>query len=157
MFMARIPMTKSGFDKLVEELDRMRRIELPAIIEKVAEARSHGDLKENAEYHAARERQGQIQDKIHYLENRIADAQIIEAEGNSDEIRFGSKVICCETDDEDEKEEYVLVGADEANPSQGMISVSSPLGQALLGKKADDIVEVAAPAGKYKLKIVSFE
>jgi transcription elongation factor GreA len=150
-------MTKSGFDKLVEELDRFRRVELPAIIEKVAEARSHGDLKENAEYHAARERQGQIQDKIRYLESRIADAQIIETEVNSDEIRFGSKVICCEIDDEDEKEEYVLVGADEANPSQGMVSVTSPLGQAFLGKKAGDIVEVAAPAGKYKLKIVSFE
>ncbi|MDR0304743.1 MAG: transcription elongation factor GreA [Chitinispirillales bacterium] len=155
--MARVPMTKSGFDKLVEELDRFRRVELPAIIEKVAEARSHGDLKENAEYHAARERQGQIQDKIRYLESRIADAQIIETEVNSDEIRFGSKVICCEIDDEDEKEEYVLVGADEANPSQGMVSVTSPLGQAFLGKKAGDIVEVAAPAGKYKLKIVSFE
>ncbi len=155
--MARVPMTKNGFNQLVEELDRLRKIELPAIIERVAEARSHGDLKENAEYHAARERQGQIQDKIHYLESRISDAQIIETEGNSDEIRFGSKVICCEADDKDEKEEYVLVGADEANPSKGMVSVTSPLGQALLGKKNGDTVEVAAPAGKYKLKIVSFE
>lgn len=155
--MARTPMTKTGFDKLLGELDNLKKIELPAIIERVAEARSHGDLKENAEYHAAREKQGQIQDKIHYLETQITNAQIIETEGNSDEIRFGSKVVCCEIDDEDEKEEYVIVGADEANPSNGMISVTSPMGQAFLGKKAGDIVEIIAPAGKYKLKIISFE
>jgi len=155
--MARTPMTKNGYDKLLKDLDQLKKVELPAIIERVAEARSHGDLKENAEYHAAREKQGQIQDKIRYLENQISSAQIIEAEGSSDEIRFGSKVVCCEIDDEDEKEEYVIVGADEANPSNGMISASSPLGQAVLGKKAGDIVEVIAPAGKYKIKIVSFE
>ena len=155
--MAKVPMTKNGFDKLVKELEKLNRIDLPAIIEKVAEARSHGDLKENAEYHAARERQGQIQDKIHYLEEQISNAQVIEVEGNSDEIRFGSKVVCCEIDDDDETEEYTLVGADEANPSDGLVSVSSPLGKALLGKKTGDIVEVAAPAGKYKMKIVSFE
>jgi transcription elongation factor GreA len=150
-------MTKNGYDKLLNELEQLKKIELPAIIERVAEARSHGDLKENAEYHAAREKQGQIQDKIRYLEKQITSAQIIEIDGNSDEIRFGSKVVCCEIDDEDEKEEYVIVGADEANPSEGMISASSPLGQSFLGKKAGDIVEVIAPAGKYKLKIVSFE
>jgi len=150
-------MTKNGFENLVKELEKFSKIELPAIIERVAEARSHGDLKENAEYHSARERQGQIQDKIRYLQEQINNAQIIEVEGSSDEIRFGSKVICCEIDDEDEKEEYTLVGADEANPSDGLISVVSPLGQSFLGKKAGDIVEVAAPAGKYKLKIVSFE
>jgi transcription elongation factor GreA len=155
--MARVPMTKNGFDALVKELEKLNKVELPSIIEKVAEARSHGDLKENAEYHAARERQGQIQDKIRYLQEQITNAQIIEIEGESDEIRFGTKVVCCEIDDEDEKEEYTLVGADEANPSNGLISVSSPLGKSLLGKKADDIVEVDAPAGKYKLKIVSFE
>ena len=155
--MARTPMTKNGYDKLLNELDKLKKFELPAIIERVAEARSHGDLKENAEYHAAREKQGQIQDKMKYLENQIANAQIIEVEGNSDEIRFGSKVVCCEIDDEDEKEEYVIVGADEANPSNGMISATSPLGQSFLGKKAGDIVEVLAPAGKYKIKIVSFE
>ena len=155
--MTRVPMTKNGFENLVKELEKFSKIELPAIIERVAEARSHGDLKENAEYHSARERQGQIQDKIRYLQEQINNAQIIEVEGSSDEIRFGSKVICCEIDDEDEKEEYTLVGADEANPSDGLISVVSPLGQSFLGKKAGDIVEVAAPAGKYKLKIVSFE
>ncbi|MCL1947003.1 MAG: transcription elongation factor GreA [Chitinivibrionia bacterium] len=155
--MARVPMTKNGFDALVKELEKLNKVELPSIIEKVAEARSHGDLKENAEYHAARERQGQIQDKIRYLQEQITNAQVIEIEGESDEIRFGTKVVCCEIDDEDEKEEYTLVGADEANPSNGLISVSSPLGKSLLGKKDGDIVEVDAPAGKYKLKIVSFE
>ena len=155
--MARVPMTKNGFDNLVKELDKLTKTDLPAIIEKVAEARSHGDLKENAEYHSARERQGQIQDKIRYLQGQISKAQIIETEGSSDEIRFNSKVVCCELDDEDEKEEYTLVGADEANPSNGLISVVSPLGQALLGKKGGDIIEVLAPAGKYKMKILSFE
>ncbi|MCL2844515.1 MAG: transcription elongation factor GreA [Chitinivibrionia bacterium] len=155
--MTRVPMTKNGFDNLVKELEKYTKIELPAIIEKVAEARSHGDLKENAEYHSARERQGQIQDKIRYLQDQISKAKIIEVEGSSNEIRFGSKVVCCEIDDEDEKDEYTLVGADEANPSNGLISVVSPLGQSLLGKKGGDIVEVVAPAGKYKIKIVSFE
>jgi len=155
--MAKVPMTKNGFENLVKELEKLNKIELPAIIEKVAEARSHGDLKENAEYHAARERQGQIQDKIRYLQDQITNAQIIEMEGSSDEIRFGSKVVCCELDDEGEKEEYMLVGADEANPSDGLISVVSPLGQALLGKKAGDVIEVVAPAGKYELKVISFE
>jgi transcription elongation factor GreA len=155
--MTRVPMTKNGFDNLVKELEKLSKNDLPAIIERVAEARSHGDLKENAEYHSARERQGQIQDKIRYLQEQINKAQIIEVEGSSNEIRFGSKVVCCEIDDEDEKEEYTLVGADEANPSDGLISVVSPLGKSFLGKKAGDIVEVAAPAGKYKLKIVSFE
>ena len=155
--MARVPMTKNGFDSLVKELEKLNKVDLPSIIEKVAEARSHGDLKENAEYHAARERQGQIQDKIRYLQEQITNAQIIEVEGGGNEIRFGTKVVCCEIDDEDETEEYTLVGADEANPSNGLVSVSSPLGKTLLGKKAGDVVEVAAPAGKYKLKIVSFE
>jgi transcription elongation factor GreA len=155
--MASVPMTKGGFDKLITELDRLKRVDLPSIIARVAEARSHGDLKENAEYHAARERQGQIQDKIRYLEGQISNAQIIETEGSSSEIRFGSKVVCCEIDDEDDTEKYMLVGENETNPSEGLISVSSPLGQAMLGKKANDIIEIDAPAGKYKLKIISFE
>lgn len=155
--MAKIPMTKAGFEKLLRELDEHEKVLLPDIIEKVAEARSNGDLKENAEYHAARERQGQIQDKIKYLNGQITNAQIIENVGPSDTIRFGSKVCCADPDDTDDQDEYTLVGADEADPTAGFISVSSPLGQSLLGKKAGDISTVQAPAGCYEVKIISFE
>ena len=98
--MAKVPMTKAGFEKILKEHEYLNKVELPAIIEKVAEARANGDLKENAEYHAAREKQGQIQDKIKYLEEQIANAQVIENSGNSDTIVFGSQVTIVDPDDE---------------------------------------------------------
>lgn len=158
--MAKVPMTQAGFDKLMAELENLTKVQLPEIIEKVAEARSHGDLKENSEYHSARERQGHIQDKMKYLEDRLGSAQIIEITGETDTIMFGSKVTTVDPDDEDdidEHEVFTLVGQDEADPTEGMISVTSPMGQALLGKKAGDIAVVTAPAGTYKLKIIAFE
>ncbi len=158
--MAKVPMTQVGFDKLMAELEDLTKVQLPEIIAKVAEARSHGDLKENSEYHAARERQGHIQDKIKYVEDRLGAAQVIEVTGDTDSIMFGSKVTTVDpddADDEDEYEVYTLVGQDEADPTDGMISVTSPMGQALLGKKAGDTVSVTAPAGSYELKIIAFE
>lgn len=155
--MAKIPMTKTGFEKLLAEHEQLNKVELPAIIAKVAEARAEGDLKENAEYHAAREKQGHIQDKIKYLEQQISGAMVIENSGNTDAIAFGSTVVCAEVDDEDDTEEYMLVGGDEADPTEGKISIDSPLGKALLGKKPGDIFEVKAPAGSYELKVISFE
>ncbi len=158
--MAKVPMTQAGFEKLMAELENLTKVQLPEIIEKVAEARSHGDLKENSEYHAARERQGHIQDKMKYLEDRLSSAQVIEISGDTDTIMFGSKVTTVDPDyedDEDEYEVYTLVGQDEADPTEGMISVTSPMGQALLGKKAGDMVSVPAPAGSYELKIIAFE
>ncbi len=158
--MAKVPMTQTGFEKLLAEHEDLNKVQLPAIIEKVAEARANGDLKENAEYHAARERQGQIQDKIKYLEEQLSKAQVIENNADSDAIVFGSKVTTVDPDDEDDEDEYevyTLVGQDEADPSDGMISVESPMGQALLGNKAGDTVEVPAPAGSYELKIIDFE
>lgn len=158
--MATVPMTQAGFDKLMAELEDLNKVQLPEIIEKVAEARANGDLKENAEYHAARERQGQIQDKIKYLEERLGAAQVIKNEGGSAAIMFGSKVTLVDPDDEDDEDEYevyTLVGQDEADPSNDMISVESPMGQALLGKKAGDVVDIPAPAGSYEMKIIDFE
>ena len=158
--MAKVPMTKSGYEKILKEHERLNKVDLPAIIEKVSEARANGDLKENAEYHAAREKQGQIQDRIKYLEDQIANAQVIETNSNSDTIVFGSKVTTVDPDDEDDEDEYevyTLVGQDEADPAEDLISVTSPLGKALLGKKVGEIITVEAPAGKYELKIINFE
>jgi len=158
--MAKAPMTKTGFEKIMAEHEVLNKVDLPAIIEKVAEARANGDLKENAEYHAAREKQGYIQDRIKYLEDQIANAQVIENSGNSEAIIFGSQVTTVDPDDEDDEDEYevyTLVGQDEADPTEGMISVNSPLGKALLGKKSGDIIEVPAPAGSYELKVIDFK
>ncbi len=153
-------MTQIGFDKILDEHLNLNKVELPAIIEKVAEARANGDLKENSEYHAAREKQGYIQDRIKYLEDQIANAYVIEVVTDSETIVFGSKVTTVDPDDEDDEDEYeiyTIVGQDEADPTEGMISVNSPMGQALLGQKPGDVVEVPAPAGSYELKILDFE
>ncbi len=154
--MGKVVLTKAGFDKLIEELEQLMKQELPEIIGRVAEARANGDLKENAEYHAARERQGQIQDRVKYLEETIGAAQVLEKKGDSDTIVFGSKVVLVEVDDDDE-EEYTLVGQDEADPTAGMISVTSPIGKGLLGHKKGDMVEVETPGGTIEFEILSVE
>ena len=154
--MAKVPMTKAGHDALIAEANSLTRVDLPAIIEKVAEARANGDLKENAEYHAAREKQGFIQDRIKYIEDQLSDAFVIENSGDTDTIMFGATVVTIDLED-DEEEEFTLVGQDEADPAKDMISVTSPFGKALLGKKAGDEVEFETPGGIVNLKIVSFE
>lgn len=154
--MAKTVLTQAGFDKLVEELDRLMKVDLPDVIKRVAEARANGDLKENAEYHAARERQGHIQDRVRYLETTIGSAQVIEKNEETDAIVFGSKVTMVEVDDDDE-EVYTLVGQDEADPAEGMISVTSPIGKALLGKKKGDQVEVETPGGTIEFEILEVE
>lgn len=151
-----IPITQGGYDALVEEHEELKKVALPNIIKKVAEARSHGDLKENAEYHAAREHQSYLQGRIEFLGDKIARSQIIKSgDIDSDAIIFGSKVIVMDVDDEEE-EEYTLVGPAEADAAKGMISTSSPIGKALIGKKSGDIVEVETPGGMLELKVVSF-
>ncbi|MGM0442922.1 MAG: transcription elongation factor GreA [Fibrobacterota bacterium] len=153
-------MTKEGFDKLLRELENLKEVELPHIIGKVAEARAEGDLKENAEYHAARERQGQIQDRIHYLEKTVGSAQVLEKTGDSDTVMFGSKVTIIEEEDEDDEdfaETYTLVGQDESNPSEGRISVSSPIGKSLLGAKKGQAVTARTPNGEIVFKILAVE
>ncbi len=159
--MAKAPMTQAGFDKLVKEHTQLLKVDLPAIIEKVAEARANGDLKENAEYHAAREKQGHMQDKLRQLEESISTAQIIEIIGDSDTVVFGSKVVIVEIDEDgdedDDEEEYTLVGSDEADASEGLISITSPIGKSLLGKKDGDAIDIETPGGLITLKIKSFE
>jgi len=154
--MDRIPITEEGYTNLLKEYERLKKIELPDIIKKVAEARSHGDLKENAEYHAAREHQSYIQSKLQFLEDKIARSDVLEVNTSGcDSIIFGCKVKTIDLSDKTE-EEFILVGAAEADPSRGRISTVSPIGKSLIGKKVNDIVEVETPMGVIKLKVVSF-
>lgn len=148
-----IPTTREGLERSKEELARLKREERPKAIEAIATARSHGDLTENAEYDAAKERQEQLENRIAELEEKIQRARIIEA--TAEEIVFGAYVKVQEVGTSD-IEEYQLVGPEESNPLQGRISTHSPMGKAFLRKKKGDIVEVAAPNGVIKMEILDF-
>lgn len=146
------PITKKGYDALKAELDRLRKVERPRVIEAIAEARAHGDLSENAEYDAAKERQGFIESRIAEIETKLADARVIEISGrNSDTVVFGATVCVIEQESQ-EKKQYTLVGQDEADMKFHKISVQSPVGRALIGKRVGDFVEVTTPA-----KVVEYE
>lgn len=146
------PITKKGYEALKAELDRLRKVERPKVIEAIAEARSHGDLSENAEYDAAKERQGFIEARINEVENKLADARIIETAGRTSEtVVFGATVQLIELEAK-QKKQYTLVGQDEADLKNGKISVQSPVGKALIGKRVGDQVTVTTPA-----KIVGYE
>ena len=146
MSVQRTPMTRPGYDKLSAELDRLKHVDRPAIIKAIAEARAHGDLSENAEYHAAREKQGFIEGRINELEAKIGAAEVIEPPTSGDRITFGSTV---RLEDEAGKEvRYQIVGSDEAEPANGRISVMSPLARTLIGKRVGDHVTAQLPAGK---------
>jgi transcription elongation factor GreA len=148
------PITQEGYNKLIEEYETLANIALPDSSKRIAEARAHGDLKENAEYHAALEHQRYIQNRIEYLRDKIAHSLIVKVDAaNSEVIIFGSKVKTLDLDDESE-EEFVLVGPAEANPSEGRISTASPIGKSLIGKKINDIVEVETPGGMITLKVL---
>ena len=150
-----VPMSREGFNKLKADLERMEGVEMPAIAEKIAEARSEGDLKENAEYHAQREAQGMLQAKINLVKGKLARAQIIDpATLPRDQVCFGSTVIVKDVDLGDE-EEYTLVGAGEEDYDKGRILVTSPLGQGLLGKRIGETAEIPAPKGSYELEVVA--
>jgi transcription elongation factor GreA len=156
--MERFPMTPSGLKKLQEELKRLKSEERPAIIRAIAEARAHGDLSENAEYHAAKERQSFIEGRIAELEDKTSRAEVIDPSTMSgDTVRFGAtvKVVDEETDAE---KEYQIVGADEANIEEGRISVTSPIARAMIGKGIGDQIEVQAPSGAryYEILGVSY-
>ena len=153
--MTRVPLTARGAEKLREELDRLKRVERPRVIAAIAEARVHGDLKENAEYHAAREQQGFIEGRIKDLEGKLSHAHIIDvtkvpANGR---VVFGATVQVFEVD-KDEELTFQIVGDDEADLKQGMISVSSPLARALIGKSEGDVALVDAPGGQRELEIL---
>jgi transcription elongation factor GreA len=146
------PITKKGYEALKAELDRLRKVERPKVIEAIAEARAHGDLSENAEYDAAKERQGFIEARLIELESKLADARIIETAGRtSDTVIFGATVVVIEQEAQ-QKKEYTLVGQDEADLKLARISVQSPVGRALIGKRVGDLVEVTTPA-----KVVEYE
>ena len=151
-----IPITQEGYDKIVKEYDKLKTKDLPEIIKKVAEARSHGDLKENAEYHAAREYQSYIQGRIEFLQDKIARSQILKTDpSQSDKIIFGSRVKTFDMENEEE-EEFTLVGAAEADPANGKISTVSPIGKNLIGKRRNEIVTIKTPGGNLRLKIIDF-
>lgn len=152
--MAGIPITKQGFEKISEELKTLKKVDRPDIIKKIAEARSHGDLSENAEYHAARERQSFIEGRIGYLEGIIADAQVIDVSKLSgDKVLFGATVVLMDVDNESEIQ-YTLVGEVESDPKMGKISVASPIGRSLVGKAEGDEVKVVTPSGIREYEIL---
>lgn len=154
----KVPMTKRGYEALKAELDRLRKEERPKVIQAIAEAREHGDLRENAEYAAAKERQGFIEARIAEIEQKLTDAQIIEAPSNNSEtVIFGATVRLVDMEAGEEKQ-YTLVGQDEADIKKGMISVQSPIGRALIGHRVGDVVEVQRPAGpiEYEIRSIGF-
>jgi transcription elongation factor GreA len=155
----KIPMTKKGFEKLHEELERLRKVDRPKNIRDIEEARGHGDLSENAEYHAAKERQSFIETRMQELQGKLALAQVIDTSKLSNErVVFGATVAILDMDSEEEKR-YTLVGTDEADIKDGKISVISPVGKALIGHKQGDVVTVRIPAGTvdYEILDIFFE
>ncbi len=156
--MKKVPMTNTGAKNLELELHELKTIRRPKIIEAIAEARAHGDLKENAEYHAAKEMQGFTEGRIVQIENKLASAQIIDVTKlpNRGKIIFGATVQLINTKTQ-ETLIYQIVGEDEANIKQGKISVASPIGKALIGKEEGDEVDVQTPAGLLNLEIDKVE
>jgi len=150
----RIPMTAQGAAALKQELDKLKREERPAIIAAIAEARAHGDLKENAEYHAAKEKQGFIEGRIQELESKLSRIQIIEVNHlkNEGKVIFGATVQLIDIDSE-AMVRYQIVGDDEADIKKGKISVSSPIARALIGKYQGDEVDVTTPGGNITYEI----
>lgn len=152
--MEQIPITKQGFAALKQELDRLKTADRPEIIKAIEVARAHGDLSENAEYHAAKERQSFIEGRIGEISYKLGSAKVIDPESvPKDVVRFASKVLV-ENMDTGEKIEYLIVGPDEADIKKGKISASSPLGSALIGKEPGDEAVVQAPGGKRIYEII---
>ena len=155
--MDKVPMTSAGHAALTDELKRRQSVERPRIIEHIAEARSHGDLSENAEYHAARERQSFIEGRIAELEEIVGSAEVIDPSSLSGEhVMFGAHVWL--VDEETEKEAtYQIVGVHEANIKDGRLSISSPLAKALIGKKVGETISVPAPGGDRSYEILGIK
>jgi len=157
MTMERVPMTIEGYRKLETELQRLKSEERPRIIQQIAEARQHGDLSENAEYHAAKEAQGLNESKVAELEDRIGRADVIDtAKLSGNTVKFGATVTLVD-EDTDEKVKYKIVGDFEASVREGKISISSPIARALIGKLKKDTAEVTTPKGARSYKILKIE
>ena len=158
MAVEKVPMLAEGHAKLSAEVKRLKTIERPAVIDAIEEARAHGDLSENAEYHAAKERQGQIEATISHIEDQLARAQVIDPTTMSgDKVVFGATVHL--VDEDDNPKTYQLVGENEANAAEGRINFNSPLARALIGRSVGDEVEVTTPAGEkyYEIEKVEFK
>lgn len=150
----RIPITPQGHEKLKSELQRLKTEERPRAIREIEAARAHGDLSENAEYDAAKEKQAHLEGRIAQMEDRLARAQIIDPTGQTpDVVRFGATVVVRDAETAEEKT-YTIVGEDEADASHGLISVSSPVARALVGKKVDADVQVRVPKGVREFEIL---
>jgi transcription elongation factor GreA len=155
--MDKIPMTAAGYSLLEQELKHCQQVERPRIIQQITDARSHGDLSENAEYHAAKEAQSHNEGRIAELEDKIARAEVIDVSKLSgDTIKFGATVTLIDEDTE-EKRIWQLVGEPEADAKKGKISITSPLARALLGKKKGSSIEVVAPGGAKAYEVVKVE
>lgn len=153
--MDKIPMTREGFEMLQAELKRLKKVERPAVIQDIAEARSHGDLSENAEYDAAKEKQGFVEGRIAEIEDKLSRADVIDVtalSGNS--VKFGASVVVAD-EETDEESTYIIVGVDEADLAKRRISYTSPVARALIGKSVGDSVSVSTPGGTRALEIVS--
>ena len=153
--MNKIPMTAGGYARLQEEAKRLKSIDRPAVIRAIAEARTHGDIAENAEYHAARERQSFIEGRLGELEDKIARAEVIDVSKLSGSaVKFGATVTLAD-EETDEEQTFWIVGEDEADIKDGRLSVTSPLARALIGKGKGDSVEVSTPRGAKSYEIVT--
>jgi transcription elongation factor GreA len=153
---ARVPMTQKGYQTLTEELKRLKSVERPKVVREIEEARDHGDLSENAEFHAAKERQSLLDVQIREIEDKMARAQVIDVSNLSGEkIVFGATVSL--VDENGDKVVYQIVGDHEAEPKNGKISISSPIARALIGKSEGDEVEVRTPAGARTFEVLSVE
>ncbi len=150
-------MTVGGYQGLDEDLKRLKTLERPAVIAAISEARQHGDLSENAEYHAAKERQGWIEGQIADIEDRMARAQVIDVSKLSgSQVKFGATVSVVDEDTEDEAR-YQIVGEHEADVKAGKISIASPIARAMIGKETGDVVEVPTPGGTKAYEILKVE
>ncbi|MFC3095967.1 transcription elongation factor GreA [Alteromonas sediminis] len=156
--MSQYPMTAKGAEMLREELNELKSVTRPKIIEAIAEAREHGDLKENAEYHAAREQQSFCEGRIQDIEGKLSNAQIIDVTKmeNTGKVIFGVTVTILNVETEEETT-YKIVGDDEADIKNNLISVNSPIARGLIGKELDDVVNIQTPAGTVEFEIIEVE
>ncbi|MFP6730998.1 MAG: transcription elongation factor GreA [Alphaproteobacteria bacterium] len=153
--MDKVPMTNLGYVQLQEEVKQLKNVERPAIISAIATAREHGDLSENAEYHAAKEKQSFIEGRVREIEDKISRAQVIDIkELTGDDIKFGATVLLAD-EDTDEESTFQIVGVDESDVTKGLLSVTSPLARALIGKFEGDSVDVPTPSGGKSYEVVS--
>ncbi|HSC48349.1 MAG TPA: transcription elongation factor GreA [Gammaproteobacteria bacterium] len=153
--MSKVPLTVRGAERLREELKRLKGVDRPKVIQAIAEARAHGDLKENAEYHAAREQQGFIEGRIQEIEAKLSNAEVIDVTHMSanGKVIFGATVVLSQ-EDADKEVTYQIVGEDEADIKAGRISINSPIARGLIGKQEGDEVTITTPAGKKQYEIV---